>query len=96
MQNVTQTPFLVLGADPSPCCSFVLPSTHSVVFCVAVVKCEILLVGNEKERPLDESLAINSITLKKLLRGSVARFVSQQTVNTVPLIFKTDILYAFD
>ena len=61
--KVSQTPFLALGADPSPClfvCSF--SSTLSVVFYVAVKKCVISLVGNEKKKTLDESLAMRSLT----------------------------------
>ena len=58
--KVSQTPFLALGADPSPClfvCS--LSSTLSVVLCVSVMKCVIPLVGNEK-KTLNESLVMNS------------------------------------
>ena len=60
-RKVSQTPFLALGADPSPClfvCSF--SSTLSVEFYVAIKKCVISLVGNEK-KPLDESLAMGSL-----------------------------------
>ena len=70
-------PFLRLELTQGRVCSFVLPSAPSVVFCVTVVKCEIPLVGNEKEKPLDKSLAMNSISLKKLIsRGPAARGVS--------------------
>ena len=59
--KVSQTPFLELGADLSPCLFvYSFSSTLSVLFYVAVKKCVISLVGNEKNL-LDESLAMGSL-----------------------------------
>ena len=55
-------PFLALGVDPSPCLFVCSSPIHSVVFFVAVKKCEI-----PWRNPLDESLTKNSIGFKKLI-----------------------------
>ena len=46
MRSVTQSPFLALGANPSPC--LFVCSTLSVVLCVSVKKCVMPLVGGKR------------------------------------------------
>ena len=50
MQSVTKLLFLRLELTQVRVCSFILSSTLSVVFYVAIKKCVIPLVGNEKEK----------------------------------------------
>ena len=61
--KVSQTSFLALGTDISPYCSFVLFPPHSRLYFFCVRK----EMGNTSADPLDQSLARNSIGLKKLI-----------------------------
>ena len=75
MQGVTKLPFLRLELTQVHVCSFVLPSTFSVLFCVAIRN-----MWYPCQKPLDESLAMDNIGLKKLIsQGPAGRGVITYT-----------------